>query len=305
MKQIGSTQVQKEISRKKPARKDVFRTAKIPGAVRVFLVLFFLTVFPACAERTDYAPFSDPGEAAFLMEETKYIIHAAGRVGEEAGTPFDGSNSMEGLRKAYDRGCRVIELDFNFTADGSLACIHDWYKQYSEAITDYVPLTLAEFLECRIYDRYTPMWLGTLAEFLREHEDLYIVTDIKDRNTDGAAAIAEACPDLMNRFIIQIYDASEYSAMRELGFEYVIYTLYRLDWAEKTDTRALRKFAASHPLIGYTFSYELCAVEGYVDGMKKTGVPLFIHTVNDPGEQQAYFDMGIDGIYTDMTEGNA
>ena len=32
-------------------------------------------------------------------------------------------------------------------------------------------------------------------------------------------------------------------------------------------------YAAGHPLLGYTFSYELCSVDGYVDGMKKAGVP--------------------------------
>ena len=40
-------------------------------------------------------------------------------------------------------------------------------------------------------------------------------------------------------------------------------------------------------------------MEGYVNGMKKAGVPLYIHPVNGEAEQQAYFDMGIDGIYTD------
>ena len=33
--------------------------------------------------------------------------------------------------------------------------------------------------------------------------------------------------------------------------------------------------------------------------MLNAGVPLYIHTVNGDAEQQVYFDMGIDGIYTD------
>lgn len=272
----------------------------------VCAVIIAACLFCSCAEGSPaYAPYTNTEEAAFLMENTKYIIHAAGRLGVDIGQPLDGSNSMDGLVNAYENGNRIIELDFNFTDDGYLACIHDWYKQYSSAITDNVPLNLDEFLSCKIYDMYTPLWLGSLVDFMREHEDVYIVTDIKDRNVDGAAAIAHICPDLKNRFIIQIYDAEEYDDIRELGFEYIIYTLYRLDWKEKTDTRALAKFAAKHPLIGYTFSWELCEVDGYVDGMKHAGVPLFIHTVNDPSEQQAYFDMGIDGIYTDMTEENA
>ncbi|MBE6599043.1 MAG: hypothetical protein E7638_06340 [Ruminococcaceae bacterium] len=275
-------------------KRILISAAVICAAIAVVLVLILQN------NQVKYT-YTAPDEAAFLMENTKFIIHAAGRLDEETGYPFDGSNSVEGLQNAYENGCRIIELDFNFTSDGELACIHDWYTQYSSAITDNVPLTLAEFLNCRIYDRYTPLWLGTLVEFMREHEDVYIVTDIKDDNLGGAAAIAEYCPDLLNRFIIQIYDKSEYAAVRDLGFEYIIFTLYRLDWQSKTDTAALGRFAKKHPLIGYTFAAELCEVEGYVEGMLKTGVPLFVHTVNDAAEQDMYFNMGISGIYTDMT----
>ena len=125
------------------------------------------------------------------------------------------------------------------------------------------------------------------------------MADIKDDLLPALEKIAATCPDLKNRFIVQIYEEDQYDAVREMGFEYVIFTLYRLDWAGKTDWRALGKFAEDHPLIGFTFSYELCAVEGYVDGMSESGVPLYIHTVNGDEEQRKYFDMGIDGIYTD------
>jgi hypothetical protein len=137
------------------------------------------------------------------------------------------------------------------------------------------------------------------VDFLRENEGTYIVTDIKDDNLGGVAAIAEYAPDLKNRFIVQIYDESEYDAVRELGFEYIVYTLYRLDWGPKVDWKALGEFSKTHPLIGFTFSYELCPVAGYVEGMLKSGTPLYIHTVNGDEEQQPYFDMGITGIYTD------
>lgn len=249
-------------------------------------------------ERSPYAdvPYTDPQTFDSLREDIRYIIHAAG---EMDGTV--GSNSAEGLQNAYDAGNRYIELDFNFTADGYLACIHDWYTEYSSAIPENGhALTLDEFRDARIYDRFTPLWLDTLADFMAEHDDLYIITDIKDDNLAGLSYIAQAYPELQNRFIPQIYAGDEYDPVRELGYEYVIYTLYRLDWNGKTDTDALCAYAAGHPLLAFTFSYELCAVEGYVDGMRKAGIPLYIHTVNDPDEQAAYFDMGISGIYTDV-----
>ena len=250
-----------------------------------------------------YPDYTNPEEAAAIREDMKYIIHAAGRltgVDRDGNTrTYDGSNSLEGLQQCADAGCEVIEIDFNFTSDGYLACIHDWYTEYADEITNDVPLTLDEFLECKIYRNFTPVWLGDIVDFLRENEGTYIVTDIKDDNLAGAAAIAEYAPDLKNRFIVQIYDESEYDAIRALGFEYIVYTLYRLEWGPKVDWKALGEFSKTHPLIGFTFSYELCPVNGYVEGMLKSGTPLYIHTVNGDEEQQPYFDMGITGIYTD------
>lgn len=242
-----------------------------------------------------YAADPLPDTHGTLQESIRYITHAAGSIDGMAG-----SNSLEALTGAYDAGCRYIEIDFQFTADGDLACIHDWYRQYTSAIPENgTALTLEQFKQCRIYDTYTPLWLDSLAAFMTDHPDLYIITDIKTDNPKAAALIGERYPHLTDRFIIQIYNGDEYDAVREAGFANIIYTLYMLDWNSKTDTDALCAYAAGHPLLAYTFSYELCTVEGYVDGMLEAGIPLYIHTVNGTDEQQVYFDMGIDGIYTD------
>lgn len=262
---------------------------------RLCVLLLCAVVLYGCAPAVPAETWSIPADQAALQEDIRYIIHAAGDIDGMAG-----SNSLEALELTYDAGCRFVEIDFQFTADGELACIHDWYRQYTSAIqADGTALTLAEFQACRIYDRYTPLWLDSLADYMTEHPDLYIVTDIKDRNTEGAAKIAADYPALIDRFIVQIYDGSEYDAVREAGFSHIIYTLYRLDWNSKTDTKALTAFAQTHPLLGYTFAYELCDVDGYVAGMLGAGVPLYVHTVNGTEAQQVYFDMGISGVYTD------
>lgn len=103
----------------------------------------------------------------------------------------------------------------------------------------------------------------------------------------------------MDRFIIQIYNESQYDAIRALGFEHILFTLYMMPWNVKTDTEYLARFARTHPLLGYTFADVLCDRAGYVEGMKKAGVPLYVHTVNDPQRQEALFRMGISGVYTD------
>ncbi|MBQ7922638.1 MAG: hypothetical protein IJ325_08695 [Clostridia bacterium] len=272
-----------------------------------FLSLFFLTGCGCFSGNfQDYAglPRSvpvygsdgmDPIEPIVeLNRQVRFITHGAGEI-----DGFAGSNSREALEGAYEEGCRFIELDFNFTADGELACIHDWYTQYSSAITDNVPLTAAAFRDCRIYDAYTPMLLDDAAAYLERYDDLYIVTDIKDDNIAGLTYIAAKYPHLRDRFIAQIYSEDEYSVVWDLGFENIIFTLYRLDWTAKTDVENLRKFAEEHLLFAYTFASQLCDLDGYTEDMLTCGVPLYVHTVNGEAEQEKYFAMGISAIYTD------
>jgi len=273
----------------------------------IFLLFLFLTscrdpgvsvpnpILPEDAVIPVMAQPEDPDPFAALQEDTRYIIHAGGSV-----DGYAGSNSLEALQQAYEAGHRVIEMDFQFTSDGELACIHDWYRQYTKAVeTDGVAISLEQFLSMPIYDRFTPMSLEDLAVFLREHPDLYIVTDIKTDNIAGAEKIAADYPDLQDQFILQIYHGDQYEPARQAGFEYIIYTLYALDWFSKTDTDALCAFAAEHKLLAYTFSYELCRVEGYLEGMLQAGVPLYVHTINGEEEAALYFSMGFSAVYTD------
>lgn len=243
-----------------------------------------------------------------VRERIRYIIHGAGKLeghnlyGEVKF--FTCSNSLEGFRQCLEQDCEFVETDFSFTSDGELVCIHDWYPSYSDDIHfEGDALSLEAFMNTKIFRQYTPVSLDMLADMLKSNKRLFIITDIKDDNIGGLRYIAEKYPDLTGRFIAQIYSESEYAHARELGYDYIIYTLYRLDWNSKTDTERHRSFAETNPLVGIAFSYELCEVPGFLDGMKKAGVPLFVHTVNDREEQDMYFSMGIQGVYTDEVIG--
>ena len=163
------------------------------------------------------------------------------------------------------------------------------------------PPTLAQFEAVRdsTYG-FTSLTLDHLIAWLREHPGVSIVTDIKEDCAAGAALIAQRCPDLRSRFIIQIYHPEEYDQVADLGFEHIILTVYQMSWSEKQDTAALVRFAAEHPLEGITFPVELADTPGYVEALLEAQVPLFVHTVNDPADQAALVRQGISGIYTDL-----
>lgn len=228
-----------------------------------------------------------------------YILHAGGI------TPNGdiGSNSIEATENSYNKGYRVIEIDFCWTLDGELACVHDWGGYYGRMYGNR-PLTSEEFEEARnsTYG-FTSFTLDHLCEWLKEHKDVVIVTDIKENCVDGAKLIAKKYPELKDNFCIQMYDKSEYGEISHLGFNKIIWTLYQLSWQEKIDTKGIVSFAKSHKLEGITFAAELVdLVPNYVKKLKEANVPLFVHTVNDYNSQTKYLNMGITGIYTDFGE---
>lgn len=225
-----------------------------------------------------------------------YIIHASGEIDSHLST-----NSREALRKAYRDGNRFIEIDFLFSSDGIPVCVHDWNEAILPGTEKHVPSSLDDFVSNRIYGKFTPMTLQDVARFMTLHTDLYIITDVKDDNLGFCEHLAENYPTLSDRFIIQVYSQDEYMSVLNLGFKKIIFTLYNLDWETKTSPYYLVAFSRQYPIYAFTFPYELCEIEEYIETMKLAEVPLFIHTVNDKALQQKYFDMGIDGIYTDNT----
>lgn len=236
-----------------------------------------------------------PSDTVHEAPDNTYIIHAAGSIHGLSGT-----NSFEALENAYNKGNRYIEIDFSFTSDLRPVCIHDWNYISFPGFEKTKP-TYKEFSHGNVYGSFTPLTLESLASFMTLHDDLYIVTDVKDYNIYFAGIVKREFPSLADRFIIQVYSEEQYDYISQMGFNNIIFSLYRLDWKKQLDTEYLVSFAKTHPLYAYTFNAVLCENEGYVEGLLKAGIPLFVHTVNDKEEQQKYFDMGITGIYTDNT----
>lgn len=229
--------------------------------------------------------------------DMRYIIHAAGTIDDISGT-----NSLQALERAYAAGNRTIEIDFNFTSDGYLACFHDrsaWWWWYPEFQQDGLVPTLSEFLQMKSYGKYTTMWLDSLVRYMKEHPDLYIVTDVKDDNILAAQVIARYFPEMLDRFIVQIYAPEQYDIVSELGYSYIIYTLYQTSWENIMNPEYLADYAETHTLLGYTFNVELLEYEAFRKNIQNAGIPYYTHTVNELDEQKECFDFGVQGIYTD------
>lgn len=161
------------------------------------------------------------------------IAHAGGGIEERSST-----NSKEAFISSYESGMRTIEIDFALTSDDKLVCCHDWGRNMCSAYEAGYVYSEAEFLNIQIYDRFTPMSLETLMELMLIYDDVWIVTDTKDRNIELVqkefqilvdTAKMVGAPELLDRFVVQIYDYEMYDAVEEIySFPSYVLTLYRL-----------------------------------------------------------------------------
>lgn len=235
-----------------------------------------------------------------IIKQEKYIIHAAGFVKDSNEENHMYTNSREALINCYEEGNRVCEIDFSFSKDNKLVCLHDWEQFYINGEMFDNKVDLNTFLNGKIQEEFTPIWIEDIVKFMKEHEDFYVVTDIKENNVKACKVIAEYCPELMDRFIIQIYHEREYNKIVNLGFNNVIYTLYETNMFER-DINALQSFAEKKKLVGFTFWYYWADNSEFLNAMKETNVPIYVHTINDKEKRESYFPKGITATYTALT----
>ncbi|MBR0171405.1 MAG: hypothetical protein IJQ21_01285 [Lachnospiraceae bacterium] len=285
----------------------------IAAAAIVFTALFgpffarVITEDPARQAKKDAetAPVTEITADVPAMRERlrneRVIIHAGGHVRTPDGSDYTYTNSMEALERCYEKGNRICELDFILSADGYLVCAHNGWDRWAMGMSFRGAADRADFLAEKMYGELETMDLDALITFLREHEDLYVVTDIKSNsvsNLKGCSVIRKRAPDLLDRFIIQIYHDEEFSRVRSLGFPYIIYTLYDADTDER-EQDAILKVLRKCDLTALTLPRAMANDDAFNARIRDTGVPLFVHTINDVESMNALQDIGVQGFYTD------
>lgn len=269
----------------------------------LFLLLFlagFLLIFtvrPVCV------PVSQEMESIRdAIREQKYIIHAGGALKTQAGNIVIYTNSLDALQNMYDAGNRFCEIDMRETSDGVLVCAHG--DETYLANGSYLPADAesADFLSERLFGEFRPMTIDMLVAFMRDHPDLFIVTDAQGDNLKICRKLAESYPDQRNNFIIQIYHDSEYDSIRQMGFRNLIYTLYRAEDEERNLWR-IAHFVEKHGLVGVTIQKEQFYSMKNRIAMAHCGVPFMFHTVDNPEEmKEMQRKPYVCAVYTNLTQ---
>ena len=258
-----------------------------PGADGAFSPWAQVTVGEAAKALLHYDGQNASYRKGCAIDDLRYIPHAGGQV--EGSYLY--TNSLEALQETDNWGNRVVELDFLWTTDDELICLHNWGDDLPEKCD------LETFLSGKIYDRFTPIGLEQVADWLTSHPETKVVMDFKERSVEGLQLISQKYPALLEQFIPYIYHTREYESVRGMGYENIILYLARMSGEEK-DYSAMASFAREKGLVGIAvFPYTEAEMAQHLDD---TGVPLLAYTVNDEQWMYELVQQGIDGFFTDL-----
>ena len=224
------------------------------------------------------------------------IAHAGGALGKATYT-----NSYQALEANLQKGFRYFEIDFVFTSDDRIVCLHDWKANFTRTFGFETEQRLSfEAFEKLVGEnpKFTNCTLEGLASWLDEHPAAMVVTDVRGDNLKALKLIFDKLPDAGKRVIPQIYDPQHFETVRDMGFEQIIWTLYRyrgsnyqvIQWADEWDGA---KVAITMP--------KSRASTALPSALKDRGIPTYVHTINKPEERDEFLtQFSVTEIYTDF-----
>jgi phosphoglycerol transferase len=225
------------------------------------------------------------------------VAHAGGGIDNQTYT-----NSFEALNFNLEKGFKYFEIDFSFTSDSQLVCLHDWKDSFERSfgVEANGSVTLEEFEQLVISEsEFHKCTANSLADWMQENPGAYIVTDIKDRNIEALSLMLRLFPDAKTRVIPQVYDPNNLDAVKKMGFENIIWTLYRfrngnedvLDWVDNFGDN-----------IAVTMPKER-AESDLPKQLRERSIPTYVHTVNSVQEEEKYInEFGVSELYTDFLQ---
>lgn len=220
------------------------------------------------------------------------VAHAGGGYKNQTYT-----NSIDALNYNL-KYFNVFEIDFSWTSDNHLVCLHDWDVSFKNRFnTDPIGKTTLE--QFKYFNKTKSdidiCTLDSLAEWMHLNKNTYIVIDIKEHNLIGLIEISKKYPELIDRFYPQIYHPSEYFAAKAHGYKNIIWTLYKY----RGNDESVIYYAGIMDLFGVTMPKSR-AENGLAQTLlDKTGVLSWVHTINTFEEYLSFKNLGVNQIYTD------
>ena len=241
---------------------------------------------------TDYPPITRTGAEWYWS--TPLIYHAGGGI-----DGLDYTNSKEALEASISNGHFFVEIDFAYTADSHLVCMHKWDEQWNSA----EPPTLEEFTSTKIFDKYSPMTADEVIQYMEKYPELHVIIDTKENDVVNVISdlIQHSSYDtsITDRFIIQLYTDGMKEQINKLypfKDENFLFTVYKFG---HTYPNKIMKLCYDENISVITVPYAVWSKE-IKDLFTSKGFILYEHTVNRPDYANDSLAQGVHGFYTDF-----
>ena len=220
------------------------------------------------------------------------IAHALGGI-KKNGERYTYTNSLEAMKLSYKKGYKMFEVDLSLTKDNHIVASH----------TPVSDKTLADFLNTRIKNNIlTPLSLENILKFIKEKEDIILITDIKGDFKKCIEIMIEKIKiydyTILDRIVPQIYSEQNIITMNKYhNFKRGIYALYL---SPKINLENIYKINSKYPFVN-TVSISTNRISNFlIKRIKENGIKIYLHTLNNYEKISQYYEKGISGIYTDF-----
>ena len=149
----------------------------------------------------------------FFFKTEYRVLHAGGIYKNQIYT-----NSIEALEK-NKKGFKYFEIDLQLTKDNKIICEHDINRNI---------LYYDQFLIENSKKKIKSCEYKSLKNWLKKNPEKIIITDVKsDNNLEALKFIQQNFNNYKKNFIPQIYDPQNYELVKNMGYNDIIWALYR------------------------------------------------------------------------------
>ena len=226
------------------------------------------------------------------------------------------TNSLEALWKSYEGGAKIFEADIHLTSDGQAVLVHgfkqnDFLKRigeqyypegYKKSGEDYIP-TYDEFMSYEIQGQFQPLDFKMLADFIKNHNDIYVLADVWAQDYDDTkkvyTAMCEACgydPEVLDHIIAGGHTKAMIYAVKNV-YDFKLLNLYYSDEiiTESFTADDFISFCHEQGIQSYSCADSYFTVERF-EKLKEGGLISYVFTVDDPERARVLNACGVDVI---------
>ena len=182
-----------------------------------------------------------------------YIAHAGGVIEGHTYT-----NSKEAVEHAVECGIRYIELDLGLTSDSVLVAVHDWaaFREMTNtpSVITSEPLDKQQFINSKIYNKFTPLTAVDILELLNRYPDIILVTD----KISAPEILNPYFEKISHRVIVECFSESDYYTLSKAGYTCFIsaspafFGIYYIKRLLRFPRRYINRYVTSFDTYDYT-----------------------------------------------------